>query len=270
MNSRIVWIVSIISTCVVLASCASGYKEFYKPSADPERISTLRVSPPPAQPIVERGGRANPDDVRSAYGKRGYVVIGSSMFNSGRPESEYAAVQQAQDVGADLVLILNPAYTGSVTSTVAVTTPTTTTSYTNATATAYGTGRPVTVYGSGTTTTYGTTTNYIPVTVHRNDFGAVYFVKQRFSLGAFFRNLNDVERQKMQTNRGVLVWVIVDNSPAFEADLLVDDVIVSIDDRPISTTEMLNGLLAERRGKTISLSVVRSGQSLQKIIQLNP
>jgi len=57
------------------------------------------------------------------------------MFNSGRPESEDAAVRQGEEVGADLVLVLNPNYTGSVNSRVPITTPTTSTTYSNATAT---------------------------------------------------------------------------------------------------------------------------------------
>ena len=118
--------------------------------------------------------------VLDAYAKRGYVQIGNAMFNSGRDEPETAAVHQGQKVGADLVLILNPKYTGSVTSSVPITTPTTNLSYTSGTATAYGSGGTVTAYGNSTTTTYGTTTNYVPITVNRSDYGAVFFVKQRF------------------------------------------------------------------------------------------
>jgi len=113
------------------------------------------------------------------------------------------------------------------TSTATVTTPTTTTSYSTGTATAYGSRGPVTAYGSGTTTTYGSTTNYVPITVQRVDYGAVYFVKQRFGLGVFIRDLNDSERQDLQTNRGVAVRLVVDDTPAYNADILVGDVITA-------------------------------------------
>ena len=98
-----------------LTAC-SGYKEFYKqaPGTTPETVATMRVAPPPAIPIE----RAQPGDsmtILDAYAKRGYIMIGSSMFKTGHPESEDSAVRQAQDVGADLVLILNPRYTGTVT-----------------------------------------------------------------------------------------------------------------------------------------------------------
>lgn len=263
---------TVLLLSALLGGCASGYKEFYRPNANlpPERIAALRIAPPPAQPIVERSRPDSPDRVLDAYAKRGYVMIGSSTFNSGRSESDESAVQQGVTVGADLVLILNPRYTGSVTSSLPLTTPTSTTSYTNATATAYGRGGPVTAYGSGTTTTYGTQTTYVPMTVHRSDYGAVYFVKQRFGLGAFFRDLDDTERQRLQTNRGAVARLIADDTPAFNADILVGDVFTTIDGVSIANAQALSALLAERRGRTVTLSLVRNGSPIQKTVTLNP
>lgn len=265
---------SLISLLAILflGGCASGYKEFYKP-ASPEflqRVAAQRAGTPPAIPLVERAQPADSQTVLDAYAKRGYVMIGSSLFNSGRPETDDAAIQQAKKVGADLVLILNPKYTGSVTSAVPITTPTTTTSYSSGTATAYGPGGPVTAYGTGSTTTYGTTTNYIPMTVHRSDYGAVFFVKQRFEFGAFTRDLNDTERQELQTNRGAAIRLVVDASPAFNADILVGDIITSINDLPVTNSQHLITLLQERKGQLVSLSLLRRGQRIEKSVQLNP
>lgn len=217
--------------------------------------------------------RAHPGDGREtldAYAKRGFVMIGQSMFNSGRSESEASAVRQGQDVGADLVLILNPAYTGSVTSSMPITTPTTSTSYSTGTATAYGPRGPVTAYGTGTTTTYGSTTTYVPITVHRSDYGAVYFVKRRFDLGVFTRDLNDAERQELQTNKGAVVKLVVDGTPAFNADILVGDVIATVDGASVTDTHALNELLRTRRGNKVSISIVRRGERMEKAVLLNP
>jgi len=257
---------------LVLAGCVSGYKEFYKQAQGvaPEVIAARRATPPPAIPIVVRAQPADPKVILDAYAKRGYIMIGNSMFNSGRPESDDSAILQAQAVGADLVLILNPRYTGSVTSSIPITTPTTSTSYSTGTATAYGPGGPVTAYGSGTTTTYGTTTNYVPFTTHRSDYGAVYFVRQRFGLGTFNRDLNDTERQELQTNKGAVVRLVVDGTPAFNADLLVGDVVTAIDGIAIANAQAFTEHLRERRGKQVSLSIVRRGQRIEKAIQLDP
>jgi PDZ domain len=267
------WIsVSLIAISTALAGCASGYKEFYSPNTgiDQQRIAALRAAPPPAQPLVERASPGSFDEIINAYAKRGYGMIGSSNFNSGRDVSEDGAVLQGKSVGADLVLILNPKYTGSVTSSIPITTPTTSTTYSNSTATAYGSGGSVTAYGSGVSTTYGTSTNYIPMTVNRVDYGAIYFVKRKYGLGASFRDLNDTERQELQTNRGAVARLIVDGTPAFNADLLIGDVFTSIDGVSIVNTQTLGALLQERAGKAVTFSIMRRGQSIQKLIQLNP
>ncbi|MCK9388228.1 MAG: PDZ domain-containing protein [Sulfuritalea sp.] len=257
---------------ILITGCASGYKQFYRPAqgASPELIASLRVAPPPASPVVERATPSDGKAILDAYAKRGYVMIGNSMFNSGRPESETSAILQAKDVGADLVLILDPRYTGSVTSSIPITTPTSSTSYSTGTATAYGPGGPVTAYGSGTTTTYGSTTNYVPITINRSDYGAVYFVKQRFGLGAFGRDLTDNERQELQTNKGAVVRLVVDGTPAFNADILVGDIITSIDGIDIVNAQAFSELLRDRRGKRIALVVLRRGHRIEKTVQLNP
>lgn len=256
----------------VSASCASGYKQFYQPNPNipPERVAALRAAPPTGKPIVERSRPEPPERILDAYAKRGYVLIGSSSFNSGSSESDSAAIEQGVAVGADLVLILNPTYTGTVTSAIPITTPTTSTSVSSATATAYGRSGAVTAYGTGTTTTYGSQTTFIPFTVHRADYAAAYFVKQRFGLGAFFRDLDDSERQRLQTNRGAVARLIVDNTPAFDADILVGDIFVSIDGIAISNQQALGAMLAERRGKKVRISIVRNGTPMEKTVTLNP
>lgn len=256
---------------LMLAGCASGYKQFYQQAqgATPQAVAASRVSPPPAIPIVERSQPGDSQAISDAYAKRGYGIIGHSTFNSGGRESDDSAVRQAQDVGADLVLILNPRYTGSVTSSVPITTPTTTTSYSTGSATAYGSGGSVTAYGSGTTTTYGSTTNYVPMTVHRSDYGAVFFVKRRFGLGAYMRDLNDSERQGLQSNKGAAVRLVVDGTPAFDADILIGDVIIAMDGVGVSSVKAFGDLLLERRGRLVSFSIIRRGQRIEKSVQLN-
>ena len=260
-----------IAAVLALSGCASGYTQFYIPNSNfpPAVAAARRAAPPPAEPIVERSQPDSPARVLDAYARRGYVLIGSSSFNSSKQEPESNAVRQGVAVGADLVLIINPRYTGSVTSAMPITTPTTSTAYTTGSATAYGPNGPVTAYGSGTTTTYGTTTNYVPITINRSDYSAVYFVKQRFNLGLFSRDLNEAERKELQTNRGAVVIIVVDGTPAFNADLLVGDMILSVDGVAASGQQDLNRLLEERKGRMISLALMRGGTRIEKQIQLN-
>ena len=235
-----------------LTAC-SGYKEFYKQAqgATPEAVAAMRVAPPPATPIVER---AQPGDstmmILDAYAKRGYIMIGSSMFKTGHPESEDSAVRQAQDIGADLVLILNPRYAGTVTYDIPITT--------------------LTRAPKDSSRALDDITSYVPATIALSDYGAVYFVKQRFELGVFSRDLNDAERQELQTNQGAVVRLVVDESPAFNADLQIGDVVIAVDGVGIANAQAFNELLRENGGKQVALSIVRRGQRLEKTVQLNP
>ncbi len=168
---------------LTLIGCTSGYTQFYKPApgATPEKIEKARIAPPPITPQVEYSGMPL---IWEKYAQRGYAPIGSSSFNSDRNESDQNAIAQGQEVGADLVVIINPQYTGSVTSQVPITTPTTETSYSNESATAYGARGSVTAYGNSTTTTYGSRTDYIPITTSRYNYGAAYFIKRNYLFGA--------------------------------------------------------------------------------------
>ncbi|WP_341783417.1 PDZ domain-containing protein [Pseudomonas putida] len=253
-----------------LSGCVNGYKEFYTPAngVSAEIIALNRAAPAPLQPSVEHASIAESEKLIAAYAKRGYSMIGYSAFNSGERVSDSEAIKQGVAVQADIVLIFNPQYTGSVTSSVPLTVPTTSTSYTTGSATAFGPGGPVTAYGNASTTTYGSNTTYIPVTVNRSDYGAAYFVKMRFRFGAFLRDLNDAERQTLQTNQGVTVLTIVDDTPAYQADILPGDVLTMIDGEKISNTEAFNRMNTARKGKQILLSVIRQGQRIEKTVQL--
>lgn len=260
-----------ITATLALGACASGYAEFYKPvpGATPEAIAAVRVAPP-GEPVVDRVSTSGDTGALvDAYAKRGYVLIGSASFNSGKRQSEAGAIEQARKVGADLVVIMDPRYTGSTTSAMPITSPTSTTSYSSGTATAYGPGGTVTAFGSGTTTTYGTKTTYVPFTVHRSDYGAGFFIKQRWGLGVVGRDLNDAERQELQSNKGYVVRLVVDGTPAYMADILPGDIITAVNGEAVAGREHGSSLLRDRAGQKVKLSIYRRGQKLDKDVQLN-
>ena len=95
-------------------------------------------------------------------------------------------------------------------------------------------------------------------------------MKQRFELGVFSRDLNDAERQELQTNQGAVVRLVIDGSPAFSADLQIGDVVTAVDGVAIVNAQTFNEFLRERGGKQVALSIVRRGQRLEKTVQLNP
>jgi hypothetical protein len=254
-----------------LSGCASGYSNFYQAAngVTPEAIAQLRAGPPPKAPLVDHVPEANQELVM-AYERHGYVLIGFSSFNSGHDEGASSAVAQGEKVGADIVVLIDPHYTGSISTSVPITTPTTQTAYTTGSATAYGSGGTVNAYGNSTTTTYGSETTYVPMVVQRYDYGALYFIKQRaLALGIRARELNDSERQALQSNKGAYIILVVDGSPAFKADVLPGDIIVSVAGTAVFGQKSLTDSLNLNRGRTVDLGLVRNGQPLTKNVRLN-
>jgi hypothetical protein len=257
---------------LVLTGCASnGYREFYTqvPGATPERVAQTRAAPPAGDPqVVHLPSPRFDGNAQSAYARQGYEVIGYAGFTSGRAPDDDDAIDQGRKVGADLVVILSPQYTGSVTASIPITTPTTSTSYTNGMATAYGTGGSAVAFGNSTTTTYGTSTTYVPTTVERFQYGAIYLVKYRFRLGVKWRALTDDERQELQSNRGVYVMTIVDGTPAYQSDILPGDVIIAVDGSPVDGPTGANEMLSTRAGRTVDLTIIRQGKTISKKVSL--
>ena len=253
-----------------LVGCENGYSKFFvrATGATPEAVAAMRSGPAPAVPALERTDQA-PKAVIEAYARHGYGMIGYSSFTSGRNASEDGAIKQGQAVGADLVVVMSPKYAGSVTTSVPITTPTSQTSYTTGTATAYGSnGGSATAYGNATTTTYGSRTSYIPMTINREQFGAIYLVKTKYIFGASWRELTNAERQQIQSNSGLYVTNIIDDSPAFNANVLVGDIILTINGQPIGSQEQAVKTFRTLKGQTVELSLERGGHVIQKSVTL--
>lgn len=252
-----------------VAGCASNsYAEFYNnaPGATPEMIASVRSNPPPNEPTVARASTF--DGLADAYTRRGYGPIGASSFSSGNNERDESAVKQAKQVGADLVVIVDPKFSESRTANVAMTTPTTSTSYTNGSATAFGPLGSATAFGSATTTTYGSETTYVPRTVNRYNYGAMYFVKRHYILGVVGRDLSHDERRRLQTNRGLAVTIVVDGTPAYLNDILPGDVLISVNDVPIVGNSGFSNQMQHFRGQTVNLVAIRGADKITKKVSL--
>lgn len=100
---------------LLLTACASGYQQFYKPYVDVKTLLDVQTLGQGETPKILVSNDLQ-RDVKGARSK-GYQPIGASSFN-GEIESEKAVVQQAQRVGAVLVLV-----NSKFTETRAITTP---------------------------------------------------------------------------------------------------------------------------------------------------
>ena len=259
----------VLFCCALIAGCASGYSQFYKPVSwtTPQEIEKLRAAPPPATPEVHYSPTVPDIDTYSSYG---YYPLGYAYFNSGRNESERGAISQGQSVGADLVVIVNPQYTETRTSHMQIVSPTTSTSHTTGTATAYGTYGSATAHGHSTTTTYGTETHSVPINVRRHDYGAVYFIRRSYVFGVNWRDLSNDERIELQSNRGLVITSVVQGTPAFYADILPGDILLGVDGQSIFGQSRANEILDHKRGTDVAVKINRNGELIEKQVRLNP
>jgi len=256
---------------LLLAGCANPYKQFYRPNPNLAANADARTMPgvlPPEGPLQIFTTADIQRDVREMR-RRGWFVIGVASFNSGgQGVTEGNLRAQAATVGAQAVLISSK-YTNTVSGAVPLVLPNNSTSYTSGTATAYGPGGVVNAYGNSTTTTYGTTTTMLPYSVNRYDYGAAFFVRMRQRLGLYPKALDDAERQRLQTNSAVAVDFVVDGSPAFRADILPGDYVLSLAGQSPGGPEEFLKQVKDHEGEEVELVLLRGDQKITKRVQIN-
>jgi hypothetical protein len=253
----------------LLCGCQPNFfAKYYQPSrtASLEDTNARRVAPPPKNPTLYSGADANADI--PLLQKHGYVIIGSSSFNG--PNVDFSgAKDEAQDIGADLVIVYSK-YTNTVSGVTPFVLPTTQTSTTNINGSAYGSGGYTAMTGTATTTSYGSQTMYIPYAVRRSDYLALYAIKIKARFGAFFAELTDEQRQQLESNNGVCIMGVVDESPAFYADILPGDVITQVNGVPAGVVSTLQDSLRNLAGQSVTFTIWRNGKFLDKKVTLNP
>ena len=246
-----------------LTGCVTNpYSDYYNPY-DRKTSSQIKKSEDSglADPIIiSIPDLENKDDVENIFQKyvrKGYYLIGESNFN-GPEVNKDDLLNHARSIGADLVLT-NVKYLTTVSGTVPLTLPTTNTTYHSGSITGD-------VFGSysGTTTSYGTNTTYLPYQTNRYQYRAAFMVKIKTSLGIFFNDIDQSTRKLIGENKGVRIIVVVDNSPAFYADVLEGDIITSINDNIVRTPEQLQMLLDKTLvdKKPIDFEIFRNNQYL--------
>lgn len=247
-----------------LAGCINPYAKFYQGVPDARKIPGYEFSKGKLQ--VYRTDNFKRDTL--ALIRRGYEPIGHVSFDGPhRLITEMQMRQQAAKIGAQAVLVSQKyAYTAS--GAMPLTLPQTSTSFSTGTATAYGPAGSVTAYGSGTTTTYGTHTVMMPFSVPHFDFGAVFFAKFKYRLGVYCVPTDDATRQRLQTNAGLKVLVVVDGSPAFKDNILAGDIIMAIGNDPLESLQDFHRLINEYQGQTVIIHLNRDGKSLEKKVTL--
>jgi hypothetical protein len=258
-----------IVALLFLVGCANNpYSRFYNDNTGGIDVTTSPlVVVSTEQPKLSRGN--NVDEDCRIMRQNGYELLGNSSFWYTGTVNEQKAIAQAKTVHAEQVIVYVN-YRDTQSGVRAVTLPDTKKSTTKENGTVFGGGGMANYSGSSTTTTYGTKTSYVPYTVDRYDYLAMYWVKckpPRF--GAYVRELNPEERELIGSNKGVVIDLVVNGSPAFSSDVLVGDII-----RQIGTAETIDGAsftkaIDQFQGTEVEVLLLRNGAEVKKQVRLN-
>ena len=270
----------LLVVALLLSGCASNlFTKFYADytkSAPPGALNKLL--PYSGSTQVFRTGQPAAD-VKNMMA-RGYQCVGEANFWTTSTVTEVMLREQAKEVGADIVLY-SSSFAGAKEVTVNVpyyvpgqTSTTSSTGTVNATArsnggTAYGTAN---YYGNATTTTQGSI-GFVPQqrTVEKYDHVATFWRRlKRPVLGARFDPLPEELRRQLGRNTGVIIRIVVEDAPAFVANILQGDVIIGLDGDPVVSPVDFGAKLERAAGRKITLKVIRGIQTLEIPVELNP
>lgn len=247
-----------------LGGCANPVAQFYQGMTD--------VRSHPRYDARETGVRIHtsdnlPRDERELF-RRGYARIGQASFNaSDSAVSEAHVREQAAVVGAHVVLVASrQSHTAAGAMPVAI--PTTSTAYSTGMATATGRTGTATAYGSGITTTRGSQMVMVPYSVRHLDFGIVFFAKQKQRVGVLLGQIDDETRRRLETNAGVRVEAVAEGSPAFDANVLPGDILLSIAGEPVSSLDGYLSIVKKYERKQVPFNFDRDGKRIDKQIEI--
>ena len=259
-----------------VTGCVNPYQKFYTNTIRPETSRNYL----PHTTETEYFSASSPDMKRDveALERRGYRSVGYVSFNADAKDYTSDLHDKAKEVQADIVLI-HSSYMGTRSGVIPLVTyqpGQTSTTYTNGQVQANAYGRGGYAYGtanySGTSTTTapGTyNTNFIPYSVERDSYSAVFFRKYHYLFGARWVPLDDEQRRVLQRNTGVVVSLVVEGTPAFLANILPGDILVTMDGETVQSVEWLNRRTMEKAGQNVRWGILRNGSEKVIEVQLN-
>lgn len=235
----------LILCATILTGCAqNGFNTFYHPNFDPKNpplalAGDIKFLDQNEKPQVYTSNNLQ-RDVKIARSKY-WIPIGYSSFN-GSMGTQDQVIKQAQTLGAPMVIV-----TSQFAENRTITTPlfipnNKTTSYNGTTnGQINGNNGYNANYNSntmGTATTYGTTVVPMTSVQSRYDQTAVFFVRtvKKLRFGLSVVPLTPELQQKYERNTGALVEIVFENTPAFSANILPDDIIIEIDGQTVDSS----------------------------------
>ncbi|HPP86808.1 MAG TPA: PDZ domain-containing protein [bacterium] len=199
--------------------------------------------------------------------ENGYILIGSAKFKSTYIDKE-KAIKAAQKKGAAIVVVKNR-HIATITETIpfSVRQPDQRTVIREAKYHSDGKSslkeQTITIEGEYQTQYFQSTKDYY-------DYQATFWAKLKTpKLGIYLTDLDDEIKKKYETNRGVIVKIVIKDTPAYYSDILKGDIFFYFNDERINNRKHFFKMLAENKGKEITLKGYRNNKEIIKQIKLN-
>lgn len=240
--------------------------QFYFGILNKQQINDLCVTTPSsANPRIYTGQTVE-EDANNLI-RSGFIQVGYSNFNASAANVS-DAVEQAKAVSAEVVVVYTK-HTNTLQGNYDYYLPDTKTSTTLSNGNVYGDVN-LSYSGTDTTTTYESKKYTVPYTVNRYDYLATYWAKgKRLRLGVRLNPLSPEIRQEIGSNKGVVIANVMDNSPAFMADILEGDILKKINSDEILDVKSGLDIIAKHAGERIVMTLIRNSKIITKNVQLN-
>lgn len=102
-----------------------------------------------------------------------------------------------------------------------------------------------------------------PVSINRYEQTAFFFAKlapEKVSWGVRWEPLKTQQANAIGSGKGISVIAVIRGSPAFDANVLSGDIILTVAGEDISTPERLLKVKTDYAGQSVLLSILRAGQ----------
>lgn len=266
-------VVSSLFGLLFLGACVSNpYQVTYTPQvhAKVPRAEPASLLPSSGAPQLLSSQDLRNDSIDLL--ESGYRPIGRSSFKGLRVHASQA-LQQAQAVGADVVLVRQE-HVGSATYAQPVhdwipdrrivTQETVSNRSSDSEKVDYQMRQSV------TTIEGEYAVRYVPQSIDTYEHTASYWRRAPAPvLGVMVSELDEEQRRAVQSNRGVVVRVVLRRSPAFLADLFRGDIVRRIGPHTVVGADDFFEQVLANAGKSVELELWREGRALKKKVELD-
>ncbi|OGR07630.1 MAG: hypothetical protein A2511_16995 [Deltaproteobacteria bacterium RIFOXYD12_FULL_50_9] len=196
--------------------------------------------------------------------ENGYLLVGDTMFNDRKHYSVAVAKIHCGKIGAERALFNSQLVSSSQ---VIIPYSTPQVSYANTT---YQ-GQLGNYIGSSTTSFTQYVQREIRYNVNTYRKWASYWVKAKPpTLGVYYDNMPDKSKYEAETNSGAYVYLVINDSPAFNSNIIIGDVITEVDEEKVIKPEDLTRVLQQKAGQDVVFSIIRKGKPIRIALKLNP